>query len=94
SVAGVLTHLELAFSREQAEKVYVSDLLRARGAEVYAAIETGAHVYLCGDATGMAPGVEAALVDIIAEHGAMTEAYAKDRLAQLRRQGRYLKDVY
>ncbi|MEM6726930.1 MAG: sulfite reductase flavoprotein subunit alpha [Pseudomonadota bacterium] len=94
SEAGVLTHLELAFSRDQAEKVYVSDLLRARGAEVYNVIETGAHVYLCGDATSMAPGVEAALVDIIAEHGAMMEAYAKDRLAQLRRQGRYLKDVY
>ncbi|MEO0484732.1 MAG: sulfite reductase flavoprotein subunit alpha [Pseudomonadota bacterium] len=93
-VAGVLGRLDLAFSRDQAEKVYVQDLLRAAAADVWAQIEAGAHIYVCGDAKGMAPAVEEALIAIIAEHGGVSERYAADRLAQMRRQGRYLKDVY
>jgi len=92
--SGALTHLELAFSRDQEEKVYVQHLIRKEGAALWKAIEAGAHIYLCGDAKHMAPDVEAALQDIIAEHGGMERAYAVDRLNKLRRQGRYVKDVY
>ncbi|MEM6478550.1 MAG: sulfite reductase flavoprotein subunit alpha [Pseudomonadota bacterium] len=91
---GALTHLEVAFSRDQAEKIYVQDRIAARSAELWEALEAGAHIYLCGDAKHMAPDVETALCDLIAHHGAMSVAYAKDRLNQLRRQGRYHKDVY
>ncbi|MEM9437943.1 MAG: sulfite reductase flavoprotein subunit alpha [Pseudomonadota bacterium] len=92
--SGALSHLELAFSRDQEEKLYVQHLIRAQAGALWQAIEAGAHIYVCGDAKFMAPDVEQALTDIIAEHGQMDARYAADRLAQLRRQGRYLKDVY
>ncbi|MEM6896818.1 MAG: hypothetical protein AAF576_05530, partial [Pseudomonadota bacterium] len=92
--SGALTHLELAFSRDQAEKVYVQHLILAKGAELWAAMEAGAHVYLCGDAKHMAPDVEEALQEVIATHGQMDPPYAVDKLNQMRRQGRYHKDVY
>ena len=92
--SGALTHLELAFSRDQTEKVYVSHLIEARGEALHAAIEAGAYIYVCGDAKAMAPDVEAALIKVISQYGGMDVRYAGDRLAQLRRQGRYLKDVY
>ncbi|MEM1375283.1 MAG: sulfite reductase flavoprotein subunit alpha [Pseudomonadota bacterium] len=92
--SGALTHLHLAFSRDQEDKVYVQDLIRQEGAALWQAIEAGAHIYVCGDAKRMAPDVEAAFIEVIARHGEMSERYAADRLAQLRRQGRYAKDVY
>ena len=92
--SGALSHLRLAFSRDGAGKTYVQHLMAEDGAVLWEAIEAGAYIYLCGDAKQMAPDVEAALVAIIAQHGGMTERYAEDRLAQLRRQGRYVKDVY
>ena len=92
--SGALSHLRLAFSRDGAQKTYVQHLMAEDGAALWQAIEAGAHIYLCGDAKRMALDVEATLVRIIAEHGQMTERYAEDRLAQLRRQGRYVKDVY
>ena len=94
AASGALTHLELAFSRDQDEKIYVQHLIRENGAALWAAIEAGAHIYVCGDAKKMAPDVEEALQDMIAEYGQMDRPYAVDRLNQLRRQGRYLKDVY
>ena len=64
---GVLTGLDLAFSRDQAEKVYVQHRMRERSAELYAWLEAGAHFYVCGDAERMAKDVERALVDIVAD---------------------------
>lgn len=94
TATGALNNLRLAFSRDGVEKTYVQHLMAEDGAALWQAIEGGAFIYLCGDAKQMAPDVEATLVKIIAEHGGMTDRYAEDRLAQLRRQGRYVKDVY
>jgi len=91
---GVLTRLDLAFSRDGAEKVYVQDRMRAAGADLFAALEAGGHFYVCGDAQRMAPDVEAALLEVIAEHGGLDAAGAQEYLARLRRERRYLRDVY
>ncbi len=91
---GSLDRLDLAFSRDAAEKVYVQDRLRARGRDVYAWLEEGASVYVCGDATYMAPDVNTALTDLIAEHGGFDEDGAQEYLADMRRNHRYRLDVY
>ncbi|MCL1527428.1 assimilatory sulfite reductase (NADPH) flavoprotein subunit [Xanthomonas nasturtii] len=90
---GELHALDLAFSRDQAEKLYVQHRLRARGAEVYAWLQGGAHVYVCG-ATGMGKDVHSALVDIVATHGAIDTEAASAYLTQLQVEGRYARDVY
>ncbi|CAL9370405.1 Sulfite reductase [NADPH] flavoprotein alpha-component [Streptomyces sp. enrichment culture] len=91
---GVLTELDLAFSRDQAEKVYVQTRMRQRSRELYAWLEDGAHVYVCGDASRMAKDVEAALLDVIAEQRGRGEDDAAAYLADLRRAKRYVRDVY
>lgn len=91
---GELHRLDLAFSRDQAHKVYVQDRLRERGADVFAWLEGGAHFYVCGDATRMAKDVHAALLDIIATHGGKSAEDAADYLNDLQAQGRYARDVY
>ncbi|GAB3349801.1 assimilatory sulfite reductase (NADPH) flavoprotein subunit [Lysobacter tyrosinilyticus] len=91
---GVLHRLDLAFSRDQAHKVYVQDRLRENGADLYAWLENGAHLYVCGDATRMARDVHAALLDIIATHGGKSADDANDYLNDLQAQGRYARDVY
>ena len=91
---GLLTRLDAAFSRDQAEKVYVQDRMREHGAELFAWLEDGAHFYVCGDATRMAPDVEKALLDIIQQHGDRDAEGAKEYLSTLRRAGRYQRDVY
>ncbi|KQY51069.1 assimilatory sulfite reductase (NADPH) flavoprotein subunit [Lysobacter sp. Root494] len=91
---GELHRLDLAFSRDQAHKVYVQDRLRERGAEVFGWLEGGAHLYVCGDATRMAREVHKALLDIIATHGGKSEEDANDYLNDLQAQGRYARDVY
>ncbi|AUJ13589.1 sulfite reductase [NADPH] flavoprotein, alpha-component [Xanthomonas oryzae pv. oryzae] len=90
---GELHALEVAFSRDQAEKLYVQHRLRARGAEVYAWLQGGAHVYVCG-ATSMGKDVHAALLDIVASHGALDTEAASAYLTQLQVEGRYARDVY
>ncbi len=87
-----MTRLDLAFSRDGAEKVYVQDRMRVAGADLFAALEAGAF-YVCGDAQRMAD-VEAALLEVIAEHGGLDAAGAQEYLARLRRERRYLRDVY
>ena len=62
----MLTDLTLAWSRDGAEKIYVQDRMRERGAELFAWLEQGAHFYVCGDAKRMAKDVERALVDVVA----------------------------
>ena len=91
---GVLSKLDVAFSRDQAEKVYVQDKLRKSGAEVYAWLEKGAHFYVCGDANRMAKDVHQALLDIVQEFGGKSEEDAQAYLKELRNQNRYQKDVY
>lgn len=90
---GELHALEVAFSRDQAAKIYVQHRLRARGAEVYAWLQGGAHVYVCG-ATGMGKDVHAALLDIVATHGALDAEAAAAYLTKLQVEGRYARDVY
>jgi sulfite reductase (NADPH) flavoprotein alpha-component len=91
---GLLTRLDLAFSRDQAEKIYVQHRMRERAAELYAWIREGAHLYVCGDATRMARDVDAALAHIIAKQGGVGLSEAKWHLAELARSGRYQRDVY
>ena len=92
--SGVLHKLDLAFSRDTAEKIYVQQRLREHGRELYAWLENGAHLYVCGDATQMAKDVHAALLDVIATHGGHSPDDAKAWLADLMQQGRYARDVY
>ena len=91
---GLLTNIDLAWSRDQAEKVYVQDKLREKGAEVWQWLQEGAHVYVCGDANRMAKDVEQALLEIIAEYGVMDLETADEYLSELRLDRRYQRDVY
>jgi len=91
---GLLTHLDVAFSRDQAEKRYVQHVMAERGAELFAWLEEGAHVYVCGDASRMAPDVDRALAGIVATHGQVGADKAEEYLHALRRSGRYRRDVY
>jgi sulfite reductase (NADPH) flavoprotein alpha-component len=92
--SGSLARLDVAFSRDQAAKLYVQDRIREQGRDLYAWIAGGASVYVCGDAKRMAADVEQALVEVIARHGATGMDEAKARLRELRRDGRYQRDVY
>lgn len=91
---GRLDRLDLAFSRDQSNKIYVQDRLREHGRELFAWLESGAHLYVCGDATRMAKDVHAALLAAIAEHGARDQEQATEYLDALQQQGRYARDVY
>lgn len=91
---GRLQRLDLAFSRDQAHKVYVQDRLREQGRDLFDWLENGAHLYVCGDATRMARDVHAALLDVIAEHGGKSAEDAAAYLDTLLQQGRYARDVY
>lgn len=91
---GVLSRIDLAWSRDQNHKVYVQDKLREQGAEVWRWIEKGAHIYVCGDANRMAKDVEKALLELLAEHGGMDAEQADEFLSELRVERRYQRDVY
>ena len=91
---GELDRLDLAFSRDQAHKIYVQDKLREHGRELFSWLENGAHLYVCGDATRMAKDVHATLLAVIAEHGAKSAEDAAEYLNGLQSQGRYARDVY
>jgi sulfite reductase (NADPH) flavoprotein alpha-component len=90
---GSLHRLDLAFSRDQAERTHVQQRLRESGRELYAWLENGAHLYVCG-ALAMGREVHAALHDVIAAHGGRDADAAHDYLETLRAQGRYSRDVY
>jgi sulfite reductase (NADPH) flavoprotein alpha-component len=92
--SGVLTRLDLAFSRDQAQKIYVQDRMRENGAELWKWISAGAYFYVCGDAKRMAKDVDAALHEIIAQHGGMTPEAAIEFVKQLKKAERYQRDVY
>jgi len=92
--SGLLTRLDLAFSRDQAEKIYVQDKMRENGAELFAWLEQGGYFFVCGDAYRMAKDVDKALHDVIAEHGKFSEQQAIDYVNQLKKDKRYVRDVY
>jgi len=91
---GVLSKLDVAFSRDQAQKVYVQDKLLAKGAEVWSWLAQGAHLYICGDGSKMAKDVHQALLQIAKTHGGLNDEAANDYFEQLRESKRYQKDVY
>ena len=92
--SGLLTKMDVAFSRDQAEKVYVQHRIKEHAADVYAWLEAGAHLYICGDANRMAKDVHQALIDVIVEQGKKTAEQAEDYLKTLRTDKRYQRDVY
>ena len=92
--SGLLTKIDLAFSRDQAEKIYVQDRLLENADEIFAWLERGAHIYVCGDMSRMAKDVEEALLSIIATKGQISEEQATEYLKDLRNAKRYQKDVY
>ncbi|MGI9210115.1 MAG: sulfite reductase subunit alpha [Rhodococcus sp. (in: high G+C Gram-positive bacteria)] len=94
TASGVLTRLDLAFSRDQAEKIYVQTRMTEHGAELFAWLEEGGHFYICGDASRMAKDVDAALHAIVAEHGGMSPEQAAEYVTALKREKRYVRDVY
>jgi sulfite reductase (NADPH) flavoprotein alpha-component len=91
---GILTHLNVAFSRDQPQKVYVQDKLRKNAVELYRWIQDGAHIYICGDGQRMAKDVHAALLDIVSEQAGLDPDGAEVLLDDLRASGRYQRDVY
>jgi sulfite reductase (NADPH) flavoprotein alpha-component len=91
---GTLTRLSTAWSRDRAGKAYVQDRMREAGPELWAWLRDGAHLYVCGDAKRMARDVESALIEISAKAGRMSEAGARDFVAELKAAGRYQADVY
>lgn len=91
---GHLQRLDVAFSRDQAHKIYVQDRIRENGAEIYRWLEDGAALYVCGDAKQMAKDVHDALVQVISLHENIDEEGALQRLKELRIAGRYQRDVY
>jgi sulfite reductase (NADPH) flavoprotein alpha-component len=86
--------VDVAFSRDQAEKIYVQHRIRQAGKELFAWLSNGASFYVCGDASAMAPDVNAALLDVVREHGNMDADDAQAWVADLTADGRYLRDVY
>ncbi len=91
---GSLDRLDVAFSRDQAEKIYVQDRIRENADELVRWIDEGAHIYVCGDAKRMAPDVHAALVDVLSSRRDIDADAAEQALKDLRQQGRYQRDVY
>ncbi|NLG45564.1 FAD-binding protein [Gordonia sp. (in: high G+C Gram-positive bacteria)] len=86
--------LDVAFSREQEEKVYVSHLMGGEGEELYSWIRDGAILYVCGDATSMARDVEETLTAIIRDYGDFDDDGARAEVERLREAGQYRRDVY
>ena len=91
---GLLTRLDLAFSRDQEDKIYVQDRMREQGGELFSWLEKGAYFYVCGDAFRMAKDVDAMLHQVVAEHGSMSSDEASEYVNALKKQKRYVRDVY
>jgi len=91
---GLLSRLDVAFSRDQAKKVYVQHRMKERAGELYAWLEEGASFYVCGDASRMATDVDNALHEIVAEQGGLDREAAAAYVKRLKTEKRYLRDVY
>jgi len=92
--SGLLTRIDVAFSRDQDEKVYVQHRIREHGGRLWKWLQEGAHLFVCGDAAHMAPDVHAALLEVIGRHGGLAQEAAAQYLTDLQRKRRYLRDVY
>jgi sulfite reductase (NADPH) flavoprotein alpha-component len=91
---GLLSRLDVAFSRDRSDKAYVQHRLLERAGELHAWLEEGAHVYVCGDAAGMAPDVHETLIAIVAQQGRRDRESAEEHVRELQRGRRYQRDVY
>ncbi|HEX8511922.1 MAG TPA: assimilatory sulfite reductase (NADPH) flavoprotein subunit [Allosphingosinicella sp.] len=91
---GVLGRMDVAFSRDQGAKAYVQHRMLEQAGDLFAWLEDGAHLYLCGDATRMAPDVHETLISIVAEEGRLQRDGAEDYVRELQRSRRYQRDVY
>jgi sulfite reductase (NADPH) flavoprotein alpha-component len=91
---GELHRLDVAFSRDQDNKIYVQHRIREQAADLWAWLQGGAHVYLCGDAEHMAPDVHAALIDVAVEQGGKSPDEAQAWISRMMTEGRYARDVY
>ncbi|MDL4842692.1 assimilatory sulfite reductase (NADPH) flavoprotein subunit [Aquibacillus rhizosphaerae] len=91
---GVLTKMDVAFSRDTAEKVYVQHKMKEKGKELYQWLVEGAHVYVCGDEKLMAKDVQSTLLEIIETEGGLSPEEAEEYLTEMRKQKRYQRDVY
>ncbi|HTZ20970.1 MAG TPA: sulfite reductase subunit alpha [Opitutaceae bacterium] len=91
---GQVHRLDLAWSRDQAHKIYVQDRMRENAAGLWAWLAGGAHFYVCGDARHMAKGVDAALHEIVAQQGGMDAAAAVEYVKRMKKEKRYQRDVY
>ncbi|PWI31899.1 sulfite reductase subunit alpha [Vibrio albus] len=92
--SGVLTRMDVAFSRDQQEKVYVQDKLKQNAEEVWQWLQDGAYIYVCGDASRMAKDINDVLITIVEEQGGKSREEAEHFINQLRKDKRYQKDVY
>ncbi|MED3901495.1 assimilatory sulfite reductase (NADPH) flavoprotein subunit [Priestia megaterium] len=91
---GVLTKMDVAFSRDTEEKVYVQNRMLEHSKELFQWLEEGASFYVCGDKTNMARDVHNMLVEIIETEGKMSREQAEGYLAEMKKQKRYQRDVY
>ncbi|MEU7604072.1 bifunctional nitrate reductase/sulfite reductase flavoprotein subunit alpha [Streptomyces sp. NPDC041003] len=92
--SGHLDRLDVAFSRDQRNKIYVQDRMREHGPRLWRWLQDGAHFYVCGDAGRMAKDVDRALHEIVATHGGMDEESAAAYVRQMAGDRRYVRDVY
>jgi sulfite reductase (NADPH) flavoprotein alpha-component len=91
---GFLTRLDLAFSRDQTEKIYVQHRMQENAAELWSWLESGAHFYVCGDASRMAKDVDATLHHVVETAGGKSPDDARAYVAKLKSDKRYQRDVY
>ncbi|MEM1110173.1 MAG: sulfite reductase subunit alpha [Planctomycetota bacterium] len=94
SSSGLLTRLDLAFSRDQKEKIYVQHRMLENGKDLFAMLEDGGSFFVCGDATRMAKDVDAALHMIVETHGNRDQEAAVEYVNDLKKEKRYVRDVY
>ena len=91
---GLLTDLDLAFSRDQDRKIYVQDRMIEKGAQLWRWLNEGAHIYVCGDKSRMARDVDAALKLVVAQHGKLSGTSAEAYVKALAADRRYVRDLY
>lgn len=92
--SGLLTRMNVAFSRDQADKVYVQQRMQENGRDLYAWLQEGAHLYVCGDEKRMAKDVHEALLDLVEKQGGMKRETAEQYVKTLQKEKRYQRDVY
>ena len=91
---GVLTKMNVAFSRDQDEKIYVQNKMLKYSSEFFEWVESGAYLYLCGAKEPMSVDVENTILQIIEQEGKKTKEQSQEYLNVLKEEGRYVKDVY